>query len=50
MVTKCCVTDAPLKHEVQEGGRGEMLYENVFDQDTAVGKPASTNTTDTSDT
>ena len=38
----------PLKHEVRERGRGEMLYENAFDQNTNVGKPASTNTTDTS--
>ena len=39
----------PLKHEVQERGRDEMLYENAFDQKNAVRKPASTNTTDTSD-
>ena len=40
----------PLKHEVQERGRGEMLYENPFDPNTAVGRPTSTSTTDTSDT
>ena len=39
----------PLKHEVQERGRGEMLYENTFNQKTVVGKPENTNTTDTSD-
>ena len=38
-----------LKHEVQERGRGEMLYENAFDQNIAVGKPESMITTDTSD-
>ena len=43
-------TDAPLKHEVRVRGRGEMLYENAFEQNTAVGKPAITNTTDISDT
>ena len=40
----------PLKHEVRERGRGEMLYENAFDPNTDVGKLASTNTTDISDT
>ena len=40
----------PLKHEVRETGRGEMLYENVFEQNTAIEKPASMNTTDTFDT
>ena len=40
----------PIKHEVRERGRGEMLYENVFNPNTAVRKPASTNTTDISDT
>ena len=40
----------PLKHEVRERGRGEMLYENAFDPNTAVRKPASMNTIDTSDT
>ena len=40
----------PLKHEVQERGRGEMIYENVFDPNNVVGKPESTNTTNISDT
>ena len=40
----------PLKHEVQERGRGEMLNENAFDPNTLVGRPASKNTTDISDT
>ena len=39
----------PLKHEVQERGRGEILYENAFDPNIDVRKPASTNTTDTFD-
>ena len=32
----------PLKHEVQERGRGEMIYENTFNPNTVVRKPAST--------
>ena len=40
----------PLKHEVRERGRGEIIYENAFDRNTVVEKPASTNTTDISDT
>ena len=40
----------PLKHEVRERGRGEMIYENVFDPNTVVEIPASKNTTDISDT
>ena len=40
----------PLKHKVRERGRGEMLYENVFDPNTTVGRPASTSTTNISDT
>ena len=40
----------PLKHEFRERGRGEILYENVFEPNTAVERPASTNKTDTSDT
>ena len=40
----------PLNHEVQERGRGEMLYENMFELNTAIGRPAITNTTDISDT
>ena len=40
----------PLKHEVRERGRSEMLYENVFKPNTIVGRPASTWTTDISDT
>ena len=40
----------PLKHEVRERGRSEMLYENAFKPNTAVGRSASTNTTDISDT
>ena len=47
---KMLCNKCPLKHEVRERGRGEMIYDNVFDQNTVVGKPASTNTTDTSDT
>ena len=41
-VKKYCVTDAPLKHEVQERGRSEMLYENMFKPNTTVGRPAGT--------
>ena len=40
----------PLKHEVRERGMGKTLYENAFDPNIAVGRPASTNTTDISDT
>ena len=40
----------PLKHEVRERGRGEMLYENAFNPNTAIGGSTSTNTTDISDT
>ena len=40
----------PLNHEVQERGRGEMLYENASKPNTVVRKPASKNTNDTSDT
>ena len=40
----------PLKREVRERGRGEIIYENVFDANTIVRKPASTNTIDTYDT
>ena len=40
----------PLKHEVRERGRGEIIYENAFNPNTAVGRPTSTSTTDTSDT
>ena len=38
----------PLKHEVRERGRGEMLYENTFEPNTGVRRPASTNTIDIS--
>jgi len=34
----------PLKHEVRERGRGEMLYENAFEPNTTVEKPKITNT------
>ena len=40
----------PLKHEVRERGRSEMLYENAFEPNTVVERPASTNTIDISDT
>ena len=42
----------PLKHEVRERerGRGEMLYENELELNTAVGKSIITNTADISDT
>ena len=40
----------PLKHEVRERGRGEMLYENAFDPNTVVKKPTSMNTNDIYDT
>ena len=40
----------PLKYEVRERGRSEMLYENAFEPNTAVERPASTNTTNISDT
>ena len=39
-----------LKHEVQKRGRGEMLYENTFELNTAVGKPTIRNTIDISNT
>ena len=47
---KMLCNKCPLKHEVQERGRVEILYENAFDPNTVVGRPASTSTTDTSDT
>ena len=40
----------PLKHEVRERGRGEMIYENAFEPNIDVERPASTNTTDISHT
>ena len=40
----------PLKHEAQEREGGEMLYENVSNWSSAVGKPAWRNTTDISST
>ena len=40
----------PLKHEAQERGRGEMLYENTFDQKPVVEKYVNTNTIDISNT
>ena len=40
----------PLKHEAQERERGEMLYENMPTENTAIGKPAEQSTTDVSDT
>ena len=40
----------PLKHEVRERGRGEMLYKNTFEPNTVFGRPAITNTTDIYDT
>ena len=40
----------PLKHEVRERGRGEMLYDNAFEPNNTIGRPASTNTTDIFDT
>ena len=40
----------PLKHEVRERGRSEILYENVFKPNTTVGRPTSTSRTDISDT
>ena len=46
MLCKRC----PLKHEVLERGRSEMIYEKAFKSNTAVGRPASTDTTDISDT
>ena len=49
-VTKYRVTDFPLKHEVQERGRSEMLHENVPQPNTIVGRPARTSTNDISDT
>ena len=47
---KMLCNKCPLKHEVRERGRGEMLYENAFDLNTTIRKLASMNTTDTSDT
>ena len=38
----------PLKHEVEERGRGEILYENVFEPNTVIERPASTNIADIS--
>ena len=40
----------PLKHEVRERGRGEMLYENASDPNTIVKRLEIKSKTDTSDT
>ena len=40
----------PLKHEVRERGRSEILYKNAFEPNIAVGRPTSINTTDIFDT
>ena len=40
----------PLKHEARERERGEMLYENMPTENTAIGKPVERSTTDVSDT
>ena len=40
----------PLKHEARERERGEMLYENMPTENTAIGKPAERSTTDVLDT
>ena len=40
----------PLKYEVRERGRGEIIYDNVFEPNTAVERPAITNKTDICDT
>ena len=40
----------PLKHEVRERERGEMIYENAFEPNTAVGRPTIKNKTDISNT
>ena len=40
----------PLKLEVRERGRSEILYENAFELNSIVGSPASKNTTDIFDT
>ena len=40
----------PLKHEARERKRGEMLYENMSTENTAIGKTTERSTTDVSDT
>ena len=40
----------PLKHEARERERGEMLYESMPTENTAIGKPVERSTTDVSDT
>ena len=40
----------PLKHEVQERGRSEMIYENTFEPNTTVEIPERKNITDIFDT
>ena len=40
----------PLKHEVRERGRGEILYENMPKINTVVRRPARTSATDIFDT
>ena len=40
----------PIKHEVRERGRSEIIYNNAFEPNTIVERSASTNTIDISDT
>ena len=40
----------PLKHEVRERGRSEMIYENAFKPNTTIERPAITSTTNISET
>ena len=40
----------PLRHEIRERGRGEMLYENMPKPNTIIGRPAITSTTNISNT
>ena len=47
---KMLCNKCPLKHEVRERGRGEMLYEDVFEPNIVVGTLEITNTTDIYDT
>ena len=47
---KMLCNKCPLKHEVLERGRGEMIYESAFDPNTSVRKTISKNTTNIFDT
>ena len=40
----------PLKHEGQESGRGEMIYESIIETEHHHGEPSNASTTDIYDT